>query len=164
MKRFRFPLRPVAVLRAHHEARAREAFAAAVHAYVLAEENLAAARERAARLAAALCAGRRERFDAAGEAHSLHGYRREAAAELAAERAVIAAREAMQRRRADYLEAHRKVEVVSRLEARARRAHWQAAQREEQTEFDEFGARRRGHALASAELGPARDRHPASSP
>ena len=34
MKRFRFPLRPVTVLRAHKELRAREAFAAAVHAYV----------------------------------------------------------------------------------------------------------------------------------
>ncbi|MEY2878836.1 MAG: hypothetical protein RLZZ15_1216 [Verrucomicrobiota bacterium] len=164
MKRFRFPLRPVAVLRAHHETRAREAFAAAVHAYVLAEENLAAARERAARLATALCAGRRERFDAAGEAHSLHGYRREAAAELAAERAVIVARETMQHRRADYLEAHRKVEVVNRLETRARRAHWLATQREEQAEFDEFATRRRGQALAAAILGPGREPQPASSP
>ena len=30
MKRFRFSLRPVAILRAHHEMKAREAFAAAV--------------------------------------------------------------------------------------------------------------------------------------
>ena len=52
MKRFRFPLRPVAILRAHHQARAREAFAAAVHAYVTAEEGLAAMRRRRCELEA----------------------------------------------------------------------------------------------------------------
>ena len=88
MKRFRFPLRPVAVLRAHREMRAREAFAASVHAYVKSEEDLAATRRRVAQFEAALFAGRRERFSAAEEAHTLAGYRQECAAEVAAERAI----------------------------------------------------------------------------
>jgi hypothetical protein len=54
MKRFRFPLRPVAVLRAHREMRAREAFAASVHAYVQSEEVLARTRARVAELAGVL--------------------------------------------------------------------------------------------------------------
>jgi flagellar protein FliJ len=142
MKRFRFPLRPVAVLRAHRESRAREAFAAAVHAYVQAEENLAAVRARVARFEATLFAGRRTRFNAAEEAHSLASYRRECAAEAEAERATFAARAAMDQRRAEYVEAHRKLEVVHRLEAKARAAHSHAAGRAEQAEFDDFASRR----------------------
>ena len=68
MKRFRFPLRPVAVLRAHQELRAREAFGAAVHAYVAAEEQHAAAKARSAAFERELFSGRRERFSAAVEA------------------------------------------------------------------------------------------------
>jgi flagellar FliJ protein len=142
MKRFRFSLRPVAVLRAHRELRAREAFGAAVHAYVNSEEDLAAVRARVARCEGALSAGRHERFSAADEAHALAGYRQECAAELAAERAMIAARSLMAQRRAEYLEAHRKVEVVKRLEEKARQEHRLAANREEQAEFDDFAGRR----------------------
>lgn len=141
MKRFRFPLRPVAVLRAHRESRARESFAAAVRAYVQAEAVLAAARESVGRLGAALTAGRRTRFNAAEEAHTLAAYRRECAAEIEAERAVIAARDLMGRRRAEYLEAHRNLEVVNKLEHKARATHRAAAAREEQSEFDELAAR-----------------------
>ena len=146
MKRFRFPLRPVAVLRAHRESRAREAFAAAVHTYVLSEEDLATTRARVARFEAALFAGRAGSFNAAAEAQSLHGYRREAAAEVQAERDMIAARDAMSQRRAEYLEAHRKLEVVRRLEAKARSTHRLETNREEQAEFDDFATRRAARA------------------
>jgi flagellar FliJ protein len=142
MKRFHFPLRPVAVLRAHKEMRAREAFGVAVHAYVQAEQELAAVRARVARYEAELFAGRRERFSAAEEARALAAYRTECAAEVESERATIAARATMTQRRAEYLEAHRKLEVVKRLEAKARLAHRQATSREEQAEFDDFASRR----------------------
>lgn len=142
MKRFRFPLRPVAVLRAHRELRAREAFAASVHAYVKSEEDLAATRARVAQFEAALFAGRRERFSAAVEADSLAGYRRECTAESEAERATIAAKAAMTQKRAEYLDAHRKLEVVKRLEQKARTEHRLAANREEQAEFDDYAGRR----------------------
>ncbi|PAW67734.1 MAG: hypothetical protein B9S34_04515 [Opitutia bacterium Tous-C1TDCM] len=142
MKKFRFPLRPVAVLRAHRELRAREAFAAAVHTYMTAEEELARTRARVAQFEAELFAGRRERFSAADEAHALAAYRRECGAEAETERTMIAARAAMGERRAEYLEAHRKLEVVNRLETKARTAHRLEANREEQSEFDDYAGRR----------------------
>jgi flagellar FliJ protein len=142
MKRFRFPLRPVAVLRAHREIRAREAFAASVHAYVLSEETLTATRARVARFEAALFAGRAGTFNPAAEAQQLAAYHRECNAEVEAERATFAARAEMDRCRADYLEAHRKLEVVKRLEAKSRLAHRLEANREEQAEFDDFATRR----------------------
>lgn len=142
MKRFRFPLRPVALLRAHREMCAREAFSAAVHSYVIAEEEHAAAKARVAAFERELFAGRRERFSAAIEAENLTAYRHESAAEAESERRVFAAREQMDRARAAYLEAHRKVEVVRRLEDKARTAHRVETVREEQAAFDDFAARR----------------------
>jgi flagellar protein FliJ len=142
MKRFRFPLRPVAVLRAHRELRAREAFAASVQAYVKSEEELNATRARVAQFEAALFAGRAERFSPADEAQNLAAYRREWLAEIEVERAMIAARAAMDQRRVEYLDAHRKVEVVKRLEEKARTAHRHEVAREEQAEFDDFSSRR----------------------
>ena len=162
MKRFRFPLRPVAVLRAHHESRAREIFAAAVHAYVQSEEHLAGVRARVAQFEATLFAGRRTSFNAAAEVHSLAGYRRECAAEAEAERATFAARATMEQRRADYIEAHRKLEVVERLEAKARAAHRLAAGRAEQAEFDDFASRRA--ALAATERSAGGRHAPLFSP
>lgn len=144
MKRFRFPLRPVAVLRAHQELRAREAFAAAVHAYVRSEQELAAARERVAQFEAALTAGRTGSFSAAAEAHNLAGYRRECDAQLEAGKNVEKARAAMEQARIEYLNAHRRLEVVKRLEQKARLEHRLETNREEQAEFDDFASRRLG--------------------
>jgi flagellar FliJ protein len=141
MKRFRFPLRPVAVIRAHRELRAREQFAAAVHAFVVAEEELAAARVRQARLEAALFSGRSQTYRAAEAALLLADYRRDCAAEVAAERRVITARDEMQKSRAAYVEAHRQLEVVHRLEDTARLAHRRTCEREEQAEFDDRAGR-----------------------
>lgn len=142
MKRFRFPLRPVAVLRAHREIRAREAFAASVHAYVQSEEFLAATRARVAQFEGALFAGRRTTFNPSEEAQQLAAYRRECTAEVEAERAMFAARAAMDKARTDYLDAHRNLEVVKRLETKSRLAHHLEANREEQAEFDDFATRR----------------------
>lgn len=143
MKRFRFPLRPVAVLRAHREARAREQFATAVQAYVQAEETLSRTRVRMAALEAALFSGRSRTYPAAEAALLLSDYRRECAAEVETERAMIAAREEMEKHRAVYLEAHRQVEVVRRLEDKARLKHRQETDREEQAAFDDLAGRRR---------------------
>ncbi len=143
MKRFRFPLRPVAVLRAHREVRAREQFATAVHAYVQAEEELTRTRVRMAALEAALFTGRDRTYRAAEAALLLSDYRRECAAEVETERAMIVAREEMQKRREAYLEAHRQLEVVHRLEEKARAKHRQENDREEQAAFDDLAGRRR---------------------
>jgi flagellar FliJ protein len=142
MKRFRFPLRPVAILRSHQEMRAREAFAAAVQALVAAEQALAEARVRLRDLEVQLTSRRAQHFSAQAEAQALAAYRRECAAEADAVKAMNDAHDAMQKRRTEYLEAHRKVEVLSRLEEKARAAHRYETMREEQAEFDDFAGRR----------------------
>jgi len=152
MKRFRFPLRPVAVLREHRELRAREVLAAAVHAYVLSEKNLAATRARVARFEATLAESRRGQFHATEAAEAFAAYRRECVTEADAERATFAARAEMEQRRADYLEAHRKLDIVRRLETKARATHRFEANREEQAEFDDLAGRR---ALLRRRLSPA---------
>ena len=151
MKRFRFPLKPVAALRAHQEVRAREAFATAVHQYVQAEEELARTRVRMGALEAALFTAREKPYRAAEAAQLLADYRRECDAEVQTERGVIVAREAMQQRRDDYIAAHRKLEIVERLETKARTAYRRECDREEQAEFDDFAGRRRLNALTPAQ-------------
>jgi flagellar FliJ protein len=137
MKKFRFGLRPVSVIREHRESRAREVFANTVHAYVQAEEDLAAVRARIAEFGATIFASRRERFEAAEHAICLAGYRRECAAEIPAERAVFAAKAEMDKRREEYLDAHRQLEAVNKLEEKSRAAYRLAFNREEQAQFDD---------------------------
>ena len=151
MKRFRFPLKPVAVLRSHQEVRAREAFATAVHQYVQAEEDLSRTRVRMAALEAALFSERKATFRASEAALLFADYRRECDAEVQTERRVIALREEMQKRREEYIEAHRKLEIVERLETKARAVHRHECDREEQAEFDDFAGRRRLNSLTSAQ-------------
>ena len=138
MKRFHFPLRPVAVIRAHKELRAREAFAASVHAYVQTEERLAGTRTRVADLEQLLFAGRSDRFVAADAAALFRVYRAECQAEMEAEHAVSAARDGMNRRRAEYIEANRQLKIIHRLEDKARTKNRAENARSEQNELDEF--------------------------
>ena len=81
MKKFRFGLRPVSVIRAHRENRAKEVFSQSVRAYVRAEEDLAGVRQRIAAFGATIFTSRKERFEASEHAICLAGYRRECAAE-----------------------------------------------------------------------------------
>lgn len=148
MKRFHFPLRPVAVLRAHRETRAQEIFATSVHALTRAQEELNRTRIRVRALEGALSAGRQERFHPAEAALLLVDYRRECTCEVASERAVITARDEMHKRRAEYIEAHRQLEIVERLEEKARAAHRRENDRAEQAEADDFAGRRRGESFA----------------
>ena len=150
MKKFRFPLRPVAVLRAHRQARAREAFAASVHAYVQAEEHLAGVRASREELGTAMHDGRRANFKAADEAAFWIAYRRVCEDEMGSERALIEAHAAMEKRRQDYMEAHRDVRIVEKLEHKARTVHRQEAERESQQELDEMGGYRVALRLAAS--------------
>jgi flagellar FliJ protein len=144
MKKFRFPLRPVTVLRAHQEFRAREAFGTSVHTYVKAEQELADTRVRVKQFEVTLFEGRSHSFSAADESQALAAYRREWLAESEAERTLCSAHSAMQQRRAEYLDAHRRLKVVQRLEEKARAAHRLEIAREEQAEFDDFASRMAG--------------------
>ena len=150
MKRFHFSLRPVAVLRAHREVRAREAFAGALNRLALAEDALLRVGVRMRALEAALATGRATSFRAAEAALLLSDYRRECAAESQAEAQVEAARVDMRKFRAAYLEAHRELEVVNRLEVKSRDVHRREGLREEQSELDELAGQRHQQPLTAA--------------
>ena len=143
MKRFRFPLRPVSVLRTHRETRAREAFAAALHRHASARDDLRRIGVRMRALEAALFNGREKNFCPAEAALLLADYRRECAAESESERLVFVARDAAQKARLEYLEAHRQLEVVNRLEEKAKTAHRLENNKAEQSELDELAGQRR---------------------
>jgi flagellar FliJ protein len=144
MRRFQFPFRAVNVLRADRELRAREAFGASIQVCVKAENELVSTQRRVAEFESAVAAGRNGRFSAAAEGHALAAYRRECAAEGQAERSLAVARAGVNQSRIEYLEARRRLEVLHRLEAKARTAHRAAASREEQAAFDEFAGRKAG--------------------
>lgn len=155
MKRFRFSLRPLALLRANTEMRALEAFAAAVRRCVASEAKLAAQQRRVAAIEAEVLAGRRERYRGTDAAYTIAGYRNECAAVAAAQKALATAREEMQRRRMEYLEARRRAEAVRRLEDKARAAHQTTASREEQAAFDELSGGRSAREAGTAVRNPA---------
>jgi flagellar export protein FliJ len=138
MKKFRFPLAPVGILRTHQELRAREEFAAAVHQFVQTEEKLARLRARSAELAELLSSGRTDKYLAAEAASLLRVYRDECQVVVTVEREVAAAQEKMQAKRQAYIEANRRLKIVQRLEEKARANHYLAVQRASQEELDEL--------------------------
>jgi len=150
MKRFHFPLRPVAVLRAHRQARAREAFAASVHAYVLPRKTWPSCTQRRGDPGAVMHDGRRETFKPADEISFCGAYRLVCEDEVKSERSVIEARAAMEERRQDYMEAHRAVKVVEKLELKARNEYRLETAREAQLELDELAGFRVARRLAAS--------------
>jgi flagellar FliJ protein len=142
MKKFRFPLRPVAVLRSHAEQKAREVFAAAVRAYVATEENQRAAALRVAEIGADLSAAREGTYTAEEAAMLYRAYRNECDEEMRLQRLLVEARDLMNRRRAEYLEANRRLRVVERLEQKAREQHRVGVIAAEQAESDELAGAR----------------------
>ena len=56
---------------------------------------------------------------------------------------MIVARDAAQKARLEYLEAHRQLEVVNRLEEKAKTAHRLENNKAEQSELDELAGQRR---------------------
>ncbi len=150
MKKFRFPLHPVAILREHHQARAREAFAVTVRAFADAETQLARKRDERHETETLMQKGRRETFRAADEISLWDAYRRICEGEKLAEQNLLTARTAMEESRQKYLEAHRAVKVVEKLEQKARTDHRLGVDREAQLESDELAGLRVGRRLAAA--------------
>jgi flagellar FliJ protein len=138
MKRFRFALQPVALLRAHRELRAREALGEALQGVARAEGELTLVRDRQERFESAVRAARSARFLPGDETQVLAAYRQECAVEAKAEREVEAARSTLHRCRGEYLAAKRGVEVLSKLEQKARHEHRLEAYHEEQAALDDF--------------------------
>jgi flagellar export protein FliJ len=138
MKRFHFPLRSVAVVRAHRELRARQALAGALQVCAEAEARSAAARALAAKTAADIVAGRGFPVRAGDQAifAALHG--RECAAAAETEKTTAAARAEVETRRAVCIEASRQLKIVTRLEERARAAHRDSCLAVEQQQMEEL--------------------------
>ena len=143
MKRFRFPLKPVAILRTHREVRAREAYGAAVQQHATVQEEVRRIGVRMRALEAALSNGRATNFRAAEAALLLSDYRRERDAEAEADKRLAAAREEVNKARLAYLEAHRELEIINRLEIKARDVYRLEINRAEQVELDELAGQKR---------------------
>lgn len=150
MKRFHFPLRPVAKLRAHLELKAREQFAGAMQAHAAAVAEFRRVSTRVGQLEAAVVAGRQGNFSAAAEARNLQAYRGELASEALANKAQQAAQATAERRRAEYLEAHQRLSVVERLEEKAHAVYRLEVNREEQAEFDDLAGQRAARKTVSS--------------
>lgn len=137
MKKFKFTLRPVAILRAHHQLKAEQAMTAAATEVARNEAQVAAAHARTVELEDMIAAGRRGPFRPDLQVSFLQSYGRERTAEAAAGKALDAARIEMAKRRQALMEAQKQVKVVSQLETKARANYRAESQRAEQNEIDE---------------------------
>lgn len=140
MKRFRFRLESVLALRALAERAARERFGAARRRAAEALDSLqAAVRERIA-LAEGLAAARGASFRPSEQAAGLVALAQAGRAEQEAGRRHAEALAAAERVREEWLAARRRLQVVERLQERARRAHREAAEKSEQALLDELAS------------------------
>ena len=137
MKKYRFPLRSVATVRALREQRAREVFSAAVHAYAGAEERRGEIRARISELEEILRSERARNFRASDQVSFLHAHHRETVAEVAAAKVAEQARVEMERCRQAWLEARRDVRLLENLEDKSRSVHRLALEREAQSLMDD---------------------------
>ncbi len=140
MKRFRFPLQAVSTVRVWKEAKAREALAAAVQAYVVAEERLGALRQEADDLEEIVRRARANAFKPADQAAFLHAYSIAANAVIEGERGVAEANANLEQARAEWRDARAALKAVESLEKRSRERHRLENAREEQAALDERAA------------------------
>lgn len=148
MKRFRFRLESVLGIRALAERSARERFGAAQQRLAAALAELRAAEAARLALADALAASRSGSFRPSDQVGGLLALQASQQAERDAGRRHTEAQGASQRAREEWLLARRKLQVIERLEERARRAHRDAADKAEQALLDELAS------LAAARTSP----------
>jgi flagellar FliJ protein len=137
MKKFRFPLRSVAIVRSIRELKAREQFSLAVHAFVKATEHLQLLRDRLAALEEILRSGRSLKFRAGDEASFIEAYKVETIAATKASVDVDKARASMEAARQAWLGSRRDLRVVESLEQKARITHRREVEREDQAALDD---------------------------
>lgn len=148
MKRFRFRLEAVLGLRALAERAARERFGAAQQRLAAALAELRAAEQRRLALAEALAGSRAGSFRPAEQVGGLLALQEAERVERDSAKRHAEARLASDRAREEWLAARRRLQVVERLEERARRAHREAADKAEQALLDELAS------LAAARTSP----------
>ena len=147
MKRFRFPLRSVAILRSHKEAVARDRLAAAIRMCAAVEVRLDEARMRLLQMEQLRSVERSGRFRPADEISFFHAYRRECATEAEVTKQLAAAVTEVDAQRGACVEANRAVKAIERLEESSFEAYRAGAFRSEQAESDELAGRRVGRRM-----------------
>lgn len=137
MRRFKFPLKPVIVVREAREARARDAFLAAVHAAIAAERELERLASERASIERVLVAERRSSFRAAEQAAFLQSLHHAEARETAAREAVREANEFREKQRQAWLESRRDVRLIEKLRTTALEKFRRDFEREAQRILDD---------------------------
>ncbi len=140
MKRFRFRLEAGLGLRALAERSARERFGAAQQRLAAALAELRAAETRRLQLAEALAASRGGVFRPADQVGGLLALQEAERAERESAKRHAESLAASTRAREEWLAARRRLQVVEKLEERARRAHREAADKAEQAMLDELAS------------------------
>ncbi len=137
MKKFRFPLRTVAMVRNVAELRAREQFSKAFQTYAEVESRLQEARARLKDLEESLRSGRTATFRASDQVNFLHAVRDETVKATKIEAELASARQALEASRQAWLGTRRDVRIIEKLEDKARLEHRHELEREIQAELDD---------------------------
>ncbi len=137
MKKFRFPLEPVATLRNLQEMRASEAFSSANRRVVACDEALADQRMRVAQFVESLIVRRATGLPGGMQASFMQAYQRELAEEKAAGDALVEAERAQESARRQWIDAHLQVRLVEKLRTKARERFQIELVRFEQRQLDD---------------------------
>jgi flagellar export protein FliJ len=140
MKRFRFRLESVRALRDVAERAAREQFGVAQQKLAAAEEAARAAAAARVALSEALAGARTGTFRPGEQVAGLQWLQQATRTEADAVRETAAARTVRDRAREDWLAARRRLQVMQKLEERARLHHRTEADKAEQTLLDELAS------------------------
>ncbi|MBP7141361.1 MAG: flagellar FliJ family protein [Opitutaceae bacterium] len=137
MKRFQFPLKSVVVVREAREARARDAFIAAVRAVMLAESEVGRIVAEKTAIEKMLLAERQPAFHAAEQVAFIRSHQRLVTREGEARAAVCTAQQVREQRRQDWMETRRDVRLIEKLRTSALGVYRRESEREAQRLLDD---------------------------
>jgi len=148
MKRFRFRLQSLLLLRELRESQAAHVLAQKLEHQKRLEQDLAQAQARSESARARLYQAEGKRFAAQDQAAALADFDRTLALEAASEKALQAHEKPLAMARQAWAEAGRDVKVVSNLKGKAEERHRHEAARSEQAQMDEAASRIVGGSLS----------------
>lgn len=148
MKRFRFRLESIRNLRDVAERKAREGFGMAQQQVLIAQQAVEAAEVRRSELNAAISSARTGSFRPSEQVSGLAALGQADREVAEAGRKLVEVEKARDQAREGWLTARRALQVMQKLEERARLAHREARDKAEQTLLDEIAS------MTLARLGP----------
>lgn len=137
MKKFRFSLQSVQTVRAIKEMRAREAFSAAVHKAMEAENKLLAVRDRLAALEGLLVSGRSAVMVPSEQVAFLNEYEVQRRVEKEVQTEFEKSRKELDEQRELWIVTRRDLKVIDNLETKARHEYRVEFEREQQALMDD---------------------------